>query len=120
MSKYEITHPDSGEVIGQYFLDPMPGCRAVGISHGLYIQPPWRGKGFGSLAHKERLKQAIKDGYEVLICTTQNINKAQTKILARNGWKIARSFLNSKNGHDLTFWIKHLTDPYLDYNEIGV
>lgn len=111
---------DKGVVIGRYELSPLPGCKAVAVSHGLVIDPEYRRQGWGHKAMAERIEIAKSLGYQVLIATTEATNTPQQKILMKAGWKIARGFLNPRTGHDLTLWTKHLTDPYLDISDIGV
>ena len=104
------------KVVGHYELTPMPGCTsAVAISHGLFIQPEYRGKGYGSKAHAERLEKAKSLGFQVLIATTKSDNTPEVKILQKYGWKRCREFWNPKTTNTVTFWLKHLTDPYAEW-----
>lgn len=116
--KYEIRH--LGTLVGSYELTPMPGCSAVGVSHGLFIDPEWRRKGIGSDAMLERFTKAKELGFQCLICTTKVESVAQYKILTKTGWKLVRQFTNPKTGNEVRFWLKHLTDPYLDISGIGI
>ncbi len=101
--------------IGHYQLDPFPGCSKIGISHGLEIYPQFRNKGYGKKAHAERLAEAKRLGYEVLLCTINSANVAQVKILKHYGWRITREFWNPKTDHKVTMYYKHLTDPYAEW-----
>src|SRR5258708_22355432 len=97
--------------IGSYEIDPMPGCPRVGISHGLVIYPEFRGKGNGTKAMEERIENARKLGYDVLIATVICGNIQEEKILRNFGWKEVTIFLNHTPMHDSTLWYKNISDP---------
>jgi RimJ/RimL family protein N-acetyltransferase len=107
-------------VIGEYQIDPMPGCKTIGVSHALKIYPEFRGKGYATHAHLERLQKAKELGYDLLLATTVEGNKPQYHILSKFHWKQIRTFDNQHTGNRVILWYKHLTDPYLDYHESGV
>lgn len=101
--------------VGEYQLDSMPGCSRICISHGLQIWPQYRGKGYATIAHQNRLKQAIELGYDVILATIVEGNKPQEHLLQKFGWKQITFFDNLKTQHRVYLWEKNLSDPWNDY-----
>tara|TARA_Y100000310_G_scaffold33171_1_gene31367 strand:- start:1392 stop:1712 length:321 start_codon:yes stop_codon:yes gene_type:complete len=93
---------------GFYELNPFPGCNQLVISNHAFIYPKFRGKGLGTIAHKERLKKAKELGYDCLLCTCKSSNTVQLKILAKNGWTKIWSFRNNETDSDVEIWIFQL------------
>ena len=81
-------------------ITPFPGCAyELCISHSVEVPEKKRGKGLGSKAHKKRLKymrdmpaDPLSNGWTCALCTVNSDNKAQLKILKKNGWKKIHSF----------------------------
>lgn len=108
----------AGYQVGEYQLDPMPGCPRVGISHGLRIHEEHRGRGYGKQAMKDRLAKAKELGYDILLATVVSNNERQNAILSKNQWKRVREFTNMKTNHQVTLWMRHVSDPWEDFGGV--
>lgn len=104
--KYYIKY--KGLVVGESKLTTMPGCRTIGISHGLVIYRKYRGMGIGSTIHQKRLALARSLGYSILVCTSRADNKPQSKILNFFLWTATFRFINPRTGHAVYLWYKTL------------
>lgn len=86
----EIKH--EGKIIGFETRTEFPAgdddCTGSGIaiSHGVWLYSHYRGMGHGGRAHMERLESLKKAGYNYVVCTVREDNKAQLHILLKNGW----------------------------------
>lgn len=110
--RYTIAHPETGETIGYFDLDPLPGCPEVGVSHAMCIFGKHRGKGYGARALEERCKLVKTLGFAMLICTVASGNKPQEKLLPRAGFRSVSFFDNERTGNRVVLWVKNLNDPY--------
>lgn len=77
-------------------LTTLPGCTQVVVSHGVFIPKHLKGMGKGKSANKQRKQVAFELGYDYMLCTVDQANKAQVHILESNGWKLLDSFTSSK------------------------
>lgn len=93
-----------GTTIGIGEIDNLPGCSQVAVFHSAFVLPEYRNKGEGFQAHVERLETAIRLGYDYAICTVQQGNTAQEKILHDNGWEEIGLFFSRKTGHYVTIY----------------
>lgn len=103
--KYRVARQVSYEQVdgvGYAYIDPLSGDSDIALMHSVYIPENERGKGIGDVQHKERLIWMRESGFEAAICTVNNNNEAEIKILEKNGWqKIAELTYSS-------IWIKKL------------
>jgi hypothetical protein len=91
-------------VVGE--LTTLPGCSQIAVSHSVFLPPDKRGQGLGKTANKARKELAFDElGYDVMMCTVNASNIAQTKILLDNGWYCVDSFLSSKTSHVVQIWM---------------
>lgn len=91
----------------QYSLSPLPGCCGVVVSHGSMINISQRNKGLGDYFHKERLSLVEELGYSCAICTVISGNKAEERILEKNGWKKIHSFVNSRTSNLIDMYARN-------------
>jgi len=93
-------------VIGE--ITSLPGSSQVCIFHDVFVPPELRGHGLGKAAHVERLEEAKRLGYQLVICTVVVGNEPQEYILLHNGWSGGESFVSDKTGHRVRLWSKVL------------
>ena len=93
-------------VIGE--IDNLPGCSQVAVFHSVFAHKGIRGTGRGTTAHKKRIIEAAKLGYDVAICTADLNNTAQIAILDRAGWLCMHVFESSKTGHTVGIFVKDI------------
>lgn len=110
MANHAILH--EGVQIGEFRLDSIPGCSKVGVSHHLEIYVPWRGRGLGHVAQRERLALAKSLGFKVLLATVVGSNRAQERILSQAGWRRITFYEKVGNGDTVHLWLRNLADPY--------
>lgn len=89
-------------------IDTLPGCSQVAIFHSVYVPIQLRKQGLGGRAHKARLEEARKLGYQVAICTVDDSNGPQNTILEDNNWNKVQVFKSEKTGHLVGLWVKGL------------
>ncbi len=93
-------------VIGE--ITSLPGCSQVAVSHSVFIPIKNRGKGLGTLANNAR-QELMKDlGYDMALCTVDNANKSQLRVLEKTGWTRLISFVSSKTGNTVAIYCKEL------------
>lgn len=97
-----------GDANGSYSISDMPGNPQVAISHNTFIFKPLRGKGLGDYQHKQRLAHIKALGYDMVICTVLESNKAQHKILSNNKWVWVMSFRSSRSDEDIRFYCRQM------------
>lgn len=70
-------------------ISELPGNKSVGVSHGVLLHDVFRGKGIGGAIHAARLRMLKEYGvYNSLVCTVNEGNEAELKILRKNGWAV--------------------------------
>lgn len=87
----------------------MPGCNQIVVSNHAFVRPELRGQGIGQKQHKERLDKAKELGYDYIICTVREDNKAEVHILEKNGWSELSWFVNSETGNKVLIYGRQLT-----------
>lgn len=95
---------------GFYELNNFPGCNQVVVSNHTFIYKEKRGKGYGSIQHKERLAKASSLGYDYIICTVKVNNKIEIEILEKNGWKRLDTFYNTETDNDIYIYGRKLNE----------
>jgi RimJ/RimL family protein N-acetyltransferase len=98
-----------GSTVATGEFDSLPGNSQVVIIHGVSVSPEFRGQGYGRLAHLERLaKLFARYLYDVAICTVDESNTPQVKIVTAAGWNKVHVFKSRKTGNLVGIWIKTL------------
>lgn len=106
----QYTVMTADEAVASYFyLNQLPGCCGVCVSHNAAVSDVFRGKGLGSLLNQLRIEIAKDRGFGVLLCTAIEGNTRSRKILSKNGWKDIFYFINPKSGNKVHLSIKDLT-----------
>jgi L-amino acid N-acyltransferase YncA len=95
-------HTFSGEVT------PLPGCPDVAVSHAVYSHSG-KGTGQAKVANALRNAQVWGLGYSCLLCTVDEENVAQIKVLTSNLWRECGRFNNRRTGHTVVIFMKELT-----------
>ena len=91
-----------GTLHGSFQLTDLPGCSQVCVSHGAFVRE--RGKGHGSIDHKQHLKLAKQLGYNYILCTVEVSNDVQRLILRKNRWRFITEFYSNKTQHYVELW----------------
>lgn len=95
---------------GEFILTSMPGNSGVAISHNVYVKLQYRGKGIGTLMHRDRLVIASENGYSYLLATVNDDNVSELAILKKHGWQRLSVFTyqDKKDGEIVGVWGKQL------------
>lgn len=94
--------------IANFYLQQLPGCCGVCISHSNYISPHYRNKGLGRLLNRMRQQIAWDSGYTIMLCTDRKANVPQQKILKKTGWEEVSAFKNRRTQNDVGVHVKKL------------
>jgi hypothetical protein len=73
--------------VAKFSLRPLPSCYAFCISYNTEVAEFFRKKGIGTVLQKIKQDIALQRGFSNLMCTTTPGNKAQNKLLKKDGWK---------------------------------
>lgn len=103
--------------IARFCLSDMPGCCGVVVSTGSYISYDYRGKGLGKLLNQMRKEICKAEGYGLLVCTDIAYNIPQQKVLKRNGWKRASSFINPRTDNHIYLHTYNLNNKPYEWKE---
>jgi predicted GNAT superfamily acetyltransferase len=95
---------------GFYELNPFPGCNQLVVSNHSWICPSKRGKGLGTVIHRQRLEKAKILGYDYVLCTVKADNVPQINLLNHNGWKCLDEFHNRETGNDVMIFGRRLQE----------
>lgn len=93
---------------GYYELNPFNGSNQIVISNHAFIYPEFRGRGFGSEQHAERLRKAKYLGYNYIICTVIKENEIERHILRKNNWAFLSEFYNTESGNVVRLYGRQL------------
>jgi RimJ/RimL family protein N-acetyltransferase len=87
----------------------LPGCGQIAVLHNSNVAPAARGSGIGLEAHTQRLER-LRDEflYDMAVCTVDEANTAQIKIMERAGWERVKTFTSSRTGHTVSLWTRVL------------
>lgn len=91
-------------MVGAYEFDNLPGCSQVVVSHSMFLNPEERGKKLSEHLAMKRVFHARDLGYDYMLCTVCTTNKAQLKVIERNGWERLTSFKSSKTEHEVLIY----------------
>jgi hypothetical protein len=95
--------------LARWQLVQMPGCCGVCISTDAMVMSDYRRKGLGSFMNEIRCELAKLMGYGRIVCTVQDSNEHQLKILRGNGWSDATPwFRNPKTGNTIVTFHRDL------------
>ena len=94
-------------VAAKFSITALPGCNRTLLFHSAEVAPHLRGKGYGVKLHSVRLAWAKAYGATVLLCTVNENNEPQRRILQREGWHLAEVAQNNDGG-DFGLWVKVL------------
>ena len=98
---------------GFYELNPFPGCAGIVVSNHSWIDPVLRGNKLGTKNHWRRLQHIANLGYSYALCTVNDDNIAQKKILIHNGWYQFTKFVNKETGHTVCLYGRHIDNDLL-------
>lgn len=91
-------------IVGFYELNPFPGCNQVVVSNHAWLHPDHRGQGVGREGAKNRVFHAQDLGYDYMMCTVREDNKAERNCLSSAGWKELDSFRSKETGHRVVIY----------------
>jgi predicted GNAT family acetyltransferase len=92
---------------GYYELNDFPGNKNIVISNNVYIYPWHRNQGRGKDQHLHRLETARKMGYTRIICTVEEGNIYEKRILKANYWKMI-GYVFSHESTNAEIWSRDL------------
>lgn len=81
----------------------LPGCCGIIVSYSSHVASEFQKMGIGSILNDLRIFMAKRMGYSVMISTNVVGNKAQERILEKNGWSSLFSFKNKSTGNNVNF-----------------
>lgn len=97
------------EEIGQFTLEPMPGCCGIVVSTGSFLKEGWRGAhNIGIWFHEIKQLTAVALGYRVMLMTTQLRNIPEVVGASRAKWRIFHCFRNKRTDNDIGIAFKEL------------
>lgn len=97
------------ELIGTFVLSPMPGCCGIVVSNHLFVEKEYRGTNISKEFMKLKESTAQMLGYPAVIATTQTRNIAEIKSAKKRGYKIIKTWKNTRTGNELALLFK-ITD----------
>ena len=104
-----INHDGTTEKFGRFTLAPLPGCCGVVVSIDSYICPYKRGQYYPSRwFHELKAKVAKHFGYSMMLMTTQLRNIPEVVGSTRSGWKIVKTFKNTRTTNELGIGLKEI------------
>lgn len=89
-------------------ISTLPGSPQVAISHGVFVIPEYRGKGFGHKNMELRLKRLKELHYNFVICTVNGANVKELSLLKHHGWFKMADFPSTVTGHTVEMWGRRL------------
>lgn len=89
---------------GFYTITPLPGQPNAAVCTDFTIYPKFRGKGAAHRLKAHQMLNLKRLGYTFAICTTQNKNIAQAKVLMAAGWTRGPVFFDARNVSDVCLW----------------
>lgn len=100
--------PSTNEMIGRFYLAPMPGCCGLVVSTGLLLWTEYRSTPIGKefLDLKEWVPSYL--GYPAVIATTQIDNIAQQKSSRKRAYQEIATWTNSRTGRKLNIIFKEI------------
>lgn len=100
----------ASQIVASFRITALPGCSPVGVFNKVHTAVMFRGIGVGKLLHEFRVDLARYLGYQLLLCTVETGNVAQTVILNRYEWTRITVFHNPKTGNTIGTWMKSIGD----------
>lgn len=95
--------------IAQFSFEELPWNGDVLVSGNVEVNKHYRGLGIGRFLNAQRIEAAKAAGASAIICTVQEANTNERKILLSNGWHQMRSFKSGYEGQTvIEFWLKEL------------
>lgn len=88
----EVIHGSSGKHMASWKINYFPSSDEVVVFHDAYVFADFRRMGIGSLCHEFRLEFAKLSGASLVLCTVNNDNVAEIKILKKFGWSVVAAF----------------------------
>lgn len=112
---FRIYHKN--DEVTRFSLKDFPFCCGYLVSGFVVVHPNYRHYGIGSMMNKLRCRIAAATGHISLICTVVKGNKAQEKVLMKNGWSIITEGISPKTGNYIQMYAVNLNN-FRDVEEI--
>lgn len=116
----ECTYPDHSSVrfqlynecnlVANFTLSFLYGCKGVLISHAMLVSPQYQGNGIAKKLQpiKERVAKDLR--VSLLLATVKDDNIAEKKVIKE--WQHLETFSNIRTGNDIDLYVKKiLPDP---------
>lgn len=84
---------------GFYTITPMPNQPSIALCTDFTVLPNHRGKGMAKLLKEDQKFELRRLHFTYAICTVQEDNEAQLKVLKATGWSCLSTFLDARTGN---------------------
>lgn len=89
---------------GYYSITPMPNQPSVALCYDFTVLLAHRGQRAAHRLKAHQMNQLKLLHYTIAVCTTQESNEAQTKVLLKAGWIPMLSFKDARSGTNARMW----------------
>ena len=89
---------------GAYCISPMPGQPQVAVTHAFFVDPAFRGKGYGKCLKSSQMTQMKEQAFDYAICTVRADNAAQRAVLTSIGWRCIDTFHSRAQDTTIELW----------------
>lgn len=100
---------------GYYTITPLPSQPNAAVCTDFTIYPKFRGKGAAHRLKAHQMQTLHELGYTFAICTTQNKNLAQAKVLMKAGWTRGPVFFDQRAVSGVCLWTVTIFDKGDDH-----
>lgn len=89
---------------GVFCVDALPNQPQLAHCHSFFVFEAYRGQGFGHKLKECQNTILCRLGFDYATCTVAESNRAQQKVLGRNGWVMLSRFYNRNTGAYTQLW----------------
>jgi hypothetical protein len=94
--------------IGEFCLEPMPGCCGIVVSTKSFLETNFRGSPHSESFHALKAAVAKYFGYTCMLMTTQLRNTPQVVSASKARWRFFHYFRNSRTSNDIGIAVKDI------------
>ena len=110
--RYVGTSWGQRDAVGNARATGLPGDESdICIVHSVWIPNEQRGQGIGTRQNRERTNALGELGFKHAICTVNNQNEQEIRIMQRNGWEKLKEFEHN------SLWYKNLSPEVEDVQD---
>lgn len=89
---------------GFFSVDPMPNQPSVGLCYDFTIFPDFRAIGRASALKWDQLLYLKQTGFTLGLCTVQQTNLVQQRVLMKAGWRLIQMFPDIRTGNNVMMY----------------